>query len=139
MLNNRRLATFVVAVVAGVLLLASGTHGPIGTYQAIKDLLPRFTQNQQILQIANIVILILITVSLAGGLAVIAGGILILTNRVGTGKLLISLGTGVGIPWLIFLAITLITTQQVTAILTEYSAIGWSGIILAFAARTIAK
>ena len=85
--NNRRLATFIVAVLAGILLLASGTHGPIGTYQAIKDLLPQFTHNQQILQIANTVILVLITVSLAGGLAVMAGGILILTNRVGTGKL----------------------------------------------------
>ena len=137
--NTRRLATFIIAVVAGVLLLASGTHGPTGTYQAIKDLLPQFTQNQQILQIANAVTLILITVSLLGGVAVIAGGVLILVNRVGTGKFVISLGTGIGIPWLILLAITLITTQQVASIIAEYSALGWSGIILAFAARLIAK
>ncbi len=126
-------------MIAGVLLLASGTHGPIGTYQTVRDLLPRFTQNQQILQAANIVTLILITVSLAGGLAVFAGGILVVLNRVGTGKLVIGLGTGVGIPWLIFLAVTLITTQQLASVLAEYSVLGWLGIILAFAARTIAK
>ncbi len=139
MANTRRLVTFVIAVVAGVMLLASGTHGPIGTYQAVEDLLPQFVQNQQILQIVNTVALILITVSLAGGLAVMAGGILILMNRVGTGKFLISLGTGVGIPWLILLAITLVTTKQVASVLAEYSAVGWFGIILAFAARIIAK
>jgi hypothetical protein len=105
----------------------------------IIDNLPQFIQDQQILQIVNFVALILITISLAGGLAVIAGGILILANRVGTGRLLIGLGAGIGIPWLIMLAITLITTGQVASVLAEYSSTGWVGIILAFIARAIAK
>jgi hypothetical protein len=134
-----RLVTFAVALIAGVFLLISGIHGPTDTYQRIIDLLPQFVQNQQILQIANTLALILITISLAGGLTAIAGGILILMNRVGTGKWVIGLGAGVGIPWLIMLAITLITTQQVAAVVAEYSTIGWAGIILAFGARTIAK
>jgi len=137
--NIKRLVTFIVAFVAGVLLLASGIRGPTGTYQLIIDQLPQFIQSQQILQIANTLALILITVSLAGGLAVIAGGILVLMNRVGTGKWVIGLGAGVGIPWLIMLVVTLITTQQIAAVVAEYSTIGWAGIILAFAARTIAK
>ena len=139
MANIKRLVTFIVAFVAGVLLLASGIRGPTGTYQLIIDQLPQFIQSQQILQIANTLALILITVSLAGGLAVIAGGILVLMNRVGTGKWVIGLGAGVGIPWLIMLVVTLITTQQIAAVVAEYSTIGWAGIILAFAARTIAK
>jgi hypothetical protein len=137
--NGIRTVAFILAVIAGALLLASGIRGPTGTYQLIIDQLPQFIQNQQILQIANTLALILVTISLAGGLAVIAGGILILLNRVGTGKWVIGLGTGVGIPWLIMLAITLITTQQAAAIVAEYSIMGWAGIILAFAARTIAK
>ena len=137
--NTKRSIAFILAVIAGVLLLISGIHGPTGTYQLIIDQLPQFIQNQQILQITNTLALILITISLAGGLAVIAGGILILMNRVGTGKWVIGLGAGVGIPWLIMLAITLITTQQVAAVVAEYSTIGWAGIILAFAARSIAK
>jgi hypothetical protein len=122
-----------------VLLLISGIRGPTGTYQIVIDQLPNLTQNQQILQIANTVAAILIAISLAGGLAVIAGGILILMNRVGTGKFAIGLGLGSGIPWLIMLATTLITTQQAASVVAEYSTIGWAGIVLALAARTIAK
>jgi hypothetical protein len=134
-----RMVAFVLAVVAGVLLLISGIHGPTETYQLIIDNLPHFIQDQQILQIANMVALILITISLAGGLAVIAGGILILAGRVGIGRLLIGLGAGIGIPWLIMLAITLITTGQVASVLAEYSSTGWVGLILAFIAGAIAK
>ena len=134
-----RIVAFVLAVVAGVLLLISGIHGPTETYQLIIDNLPLFIQDQHILQIANMVALILITISLAGGLAVIAGGILILANRVGIGRWLIGLGAGIGIPWLIMLAITLITTGQVAALLAEYSSTGWVGLILAFIAGAIAK
>jgi hypothetical protein len=134
-----RIVAFALAIVAGIFLLISGIHGPTETYQTIIDLLPQFIQNQQILQIVDTVATILITISLAGGLAVIAGGVLILLSRVGTGKLVISLGIGVGLPWLIMLAITFITTQQVAAVIAEYSTMGWAGIILAIAARTIAK
>jgi hypothetical protein len=137
--KTTRVVAFAVAIVAGIFLLISGIHGPTETYQTIIDLLPQFIQNQQILQIANTVATILITISLAGGLAVIAGGVLILMSRVGTGKFVISLGIGVGLPWLIMLTITLITTHQVAAVFAEYSTIGWAGIILAIAARTIAK
>jgi hypothetical protein len=137
--NTKRTVAFVLAVIAGGCLLASGIHGPTGTYQLIIDQLPNFIQNQQVLQIANTVALILIATSLAGGLAVIAGGIIVLLNHVSIGRLLIGLGAGVGIPWLIMLAITLISTQQVAAVVAEYSTIGWAGIILAFVARTVAK
>ena len=134
-----RIVAFALATIAGIFLLISGIHGPTETYQTIIDLLPQFIQNQQILQIVNTVATILITISLAGGIAVIAGGILILLSRVGTGKFVISLGIGVGLPWLIMMAITLITTHQVAAVIAEYSTLGWAGIILAIAARTIAK
>ncbi|MBT0160485.1 hypothetical protein G4O51_10940 [Candidatus Bathyarchaeota archaeon A05DMB-2] len=137
--NRRRLIACTLEVVAGVLLLLSGIHGPTGTYELINEQLPNYIQNQQVLQVVNTLMLILIAISLAGGFAVIAGGILIFLNRVGTGKFIISLGAGVGLLWLILLAITLITTQQVAAVIAEYSSIGWAGIILAFAARIIAK
>ena len=134
-----RVITFVVALIAGVFLLFSGIHGPTETYETIIDLLPQFIENQQILQIANVIATILISISLAGGLAVIGGGVLILLGRVGTGRFIISLGLGVGLPWLLILAITFITTQQAATVIAEYSTIGWAGIILAIVARTIAK
>jgi hypothetical protein len=137
--KNIRVITFAVALIAGVFLLVSGIHGPTETYGTIIDLLPKFIENQQILQIANVVASILISISLAGGLAVIGGGVLILMDRVGTGKFIISLGLGVGLPWLLMLAITFIVTQQPASVIAEYSTIGWAGIILAIVARTIAK
>jgi hypothetical protein len=134
-----RVITFVVAAIAGVFLLVSGIHGPTDTYETIIDLLPQFIQDQQILQIASVIATILISISLAGGAAVIGGGVLILIGRVGTGRFVISLGLGVGLPWLLMLAIVFITTQQVAAVIAEYSTVGWAGIILAIVARTIAK
>ncbi len=134
-----RVIAFVVATIAGVFLLVSGIHGPTESYELIIDLLPQFIQDQQVLQIANVVATILISISLAGGLAVIGGGVLILMGRVGTGKFVISLGLGVGLPWLLMLAIVSIATQQFAAFIAEYSTIGWAGIILAIVARTIAK
>ena len=134
-----RVIAFIVATIAGVFLLISGIHGPTETYEMIIDLLPQFIENPQILQIVNVVATILIGISLAGGLAVIGGGVLILMGRVGTGKFIISLGLGVGLLWLLMLAITFVTTQQAAAVIAEYSTIGWAGIILAIVARIIAK
>ena len=77
--------------------------------------------------------------SLAGGLSVLAGAIIIYKNHVSTAKLLISLGAGVGIPWLILLAVSLITTGQVAAVIAQHSSLCWIGVILALAVRIIAK
>ncbi len=135
----RRKITFAIAFVAGILLLVTGTHGPIGTYELIREQLPNYISNPQIVQIVDILTLILIAISLAGGLVVIAGGISVFLNHISIGKVLISLGTGIGIPWLILLLVTLFTTHQVSAIIAQYSVLGWTGIILAIAARIIAK
>jgi len=133
------LVSFVLATIAGVFLLISGIHGPTEIYETIIEFLPLFTQNQQILQIANTLATILITIALAGGLAVIAGGVLILLGRVGTGKFVISIGIGSVLLWLVTLAVALITTQSVDAVISEYSMTGSAGIVLAIAAGTIAK
>ena len=137
--SSRQWIAIALAAIAGILLLISGIRGPIGTYQLLQQELPKITQNQQILQIVNTVAAILIAISLAGGVSVLAGAFLIYKNHVRTAKLLIGLGAGVGIPWLIMLAISLITTGQVAAVVAQHSSLGWIGVILAFAARTIVK
>lgn len=139
MSSKRRQIAFLFALASGVFLLISGNHGPTGTYKLILDLLHQLTQNQTILQVVGIVIAILTAISLAGGLTVIAGGLLIFINRVTLGKIAIGLGSGAGILLLVLLAITVVTSQQIAGAIAEYSAIGWTGIILAFAAIFIAK
>ena len=137
--SSRQWTAIVLAATAGILLLVSGIRGPTGTYQLLQQELPKVTQNQQVLQIANIIATIFIAIALAGGVSVLAGAILIYKNHIRTAKLLIGLGAGVGIPWLIMLAISLITTGQLATVIAQHSSIGWIGVILAFAARTIAK
>jgi hypothetical protein len=139
MSDGRRWVAVALAAVAGVLLLISGVRGPTGTYELLREQLPVFIQNQQVLQVVNVVALILIAVSLAGGLSVLVGGYLIFKNHVGTGKFFIGLGAGVGLPWLILLAVSLVTSGQVAAVTAQHSSVGWLGMILAFAARIFAK
>jgi hypothetical protein len=137
--GTRRIAAFIIAAIAGMLLLLTGIKGPISLYQTIKDALPNLIQNQAIIQIADKIAAIFIAIALAGGLAVIAGGIIIFFNHITIGKLVIAIGTGVGIVWLILLSITLLTTLQVSTVIGQYSLLGWIGLILSYIARITAK
>lgn len=127
------------AIVAGLLLIVSGTRGPAGLLEVVLQRLSEFTNNQTILQIASAAALILIVLSSVGGFLVIVGGCMIFVNHIRTGKLAIGLGAGVGIPWLIFIIVTLIVTQELQPIIAQHSVVGWVGIGMSFAARILAK
>lgn len=137
--GSRRVTAFIIATIAGMLLLLTGIQGPIGLYQTIRNTLPNLIQNQSIIQTADTIAAIFIAIALGGGLAVIAGGIIILFNHVTIGKFVIAVGTGVGIVWLIVLSITLLSTLQVSSVIEQYSILGWIGLILSFLARIVAK
>jgi len=135
----RNLIAFVVSIVAGLLLIVSGTRGPIGIYQLILQQLPLFTDNTFILTAAALVLLFLVIMSSLGGFVVIFGGYLIYRNHVLTGKLAIGLGAGVGIPWLLFMLLTIAVTQDFTSVIAQHSLVGWTGIILSLIARYTGK
>jgi hypothetical protein len=137
--DGRRWVAVALATVAGVLLLVSGARGPVGTYEFLRAQLPLFIENQQVLQAVNAAALVLIAIALGGGLSVLAGAFLIYRNHVGTGKVFIGLGAGVGIPWLILLAVSLVSSGEVAAVVAQHSSVGWAGVILAFTARAVAK
>lgn len=136
---KQNLIVLILSITAGLLLIISGTSGPIGIYLTILEKLPLFTQNALILSIVSIVALMLIILSSLGGFAVILGGYFIYRNHIGMGKITIGLGAGVGIPWLLFILFTLMRAQEVSAVIAQYSLIGWTGIILSFTARSVAK
>ena len=127
------------SVLAGVLLIVSGTQGPIGIFLVILEQIPLFIKDALIQTIVAAIALFLIVLSSLGGFTVLLGGYLLYKNHVGTGKLLIGLGAGVGIPWLLFILFTVAMTQQITAVTAQHSILGWVGIILAFIARNIAR
>jgi hypothetical protein len=134
-----RWVSIVFAAVAGMLLLVSGVRGPVYTYELVRKQLPLFLGNSQVLQVVNFVALVFIAIALGGGLSVLAGAFLIYRDHVGTGKVFIGLGAGVGIPWLIMLAVTLVTSGDVATVVAQHTSLGWAGVILAFAARIVAK
>jgi hypothetical protein len=96
----RRWMAVVLAAVAGVLLLVSGVRGPVGTYELVRQQLPVFIHNVQVLQVVNVVAVVLIAIALG---------------------------------------VALVTTGQVAAVVAQHSSVGWAGVILAFAARIVAK
>jgi hypothetical protein len=136
--QGRRTIAAALSVVAGILMIVSGTQGPIGIYQFILQKLPEFVNNGLLLSIAKTAVLLLLGVSLLGGFVVITGGYLIFRGHNTTGKLAIGLGAGVGLPWLIFLIIALVSSPDASSVLAQHSFIGWAGVIFAFIARYIA-
>jgi len=137
--EKRNLLVLVLSICGGGLLIVSGTRGPIGIYEAILQNLPLFIKDPLVLLMATVMALILVILSSLGGLTVIVGGYLIYKGHVTTGKLMIGLGAGVGIPWLLFILFTLMITQGLTSVITQHSITGWMGIIISFIARLIAK
>ena len=71
------------------------------------------------------------------GLSVIIGGVLIGKNKIGLGKLFITLGAGLGIIGLIFSIIVAFTEDSLT--LGSFFSIGMLGLILSIIARMLAK
>jgi hypothetical protein len=134
--NNitRNKTSMAVAIVAGICLLIDGVSG-FATWDAIRS----FVINQLNLadnEIVQIVFAVLIFIAALGGIAVIAGGLLIGKDKVKSGKFIILLGTGLGIIGFIFSIILGIYEGNFTynSLLT----FGAIGIILSIVARMIA-
>jgi len=137
--SKRNLVAATLSCLAGLVLIISGTSGPIGIYLIILDKLPLFINDTLILSVTAFVALFLIVLSSLGGFTVILGGYMVFRSHITTGKLLIGLGAGVGIPWLLFMLFTVMATQELSSVITQHSVTGWIGIIASFVARLIAK
>jgi hypothetical protein len=122
-----------VAVVAGILLLIAGVSG-LATWEEIQSFV---TENIVDNAVVQIIFAILIFIASLGGIAVIIGGILIGKNKIGTGKLLIALGAGLGIIGLLITII--ITIYDGSFYLWSFFSIGTIGLILSIAARMMVK
>jgi hypothetical protein len=138
MTETRNLAAAAVSFLAGILLIVSGTQGPVAVYELVLQNLSTFVADSALLSVLTIVVLILIGLSSLGGLAVMIAGYMIYRNHVRMGKIMIGLGAGVGIPWLILIVFSFAVTRELSSIAAQHSLIGWIGVLLAFIARTIA-
>ena len=131
-MKSRNTTAMGVAIVAGLLLLIEGISG-FATWNTIKEFVTEHVMDNEIVLY---IFVILIFIASLGGLAVIIGGILIGTNKVRTGKLVIALGAGLGLIGLIVSIIIGITQGSFT--LNSLITIGAIGLILSIVARMLA-
>jgi hypothetical protein len=128
--NNKAM---IIAIVAGILLLIAGVSG-LATWETIKDFVTTHIMDNRYVQF---VFAILIFIASLGGIAVIAGGLLLGKNKIGTGKILIAFGAGLGLIGLIFSIIIAYTQKNLT--LGSFFSIGTIGLILSIVARAVSK
>ena len=137
----RRRLSFSIALVSGSLLLIASVNGSVGilayAFSEISLLFPQLTN------IIKFTLLLLTIVASSGGIAVIIGGSLVLRKRKIPGKLLMSLGGGVGSVGFVINLISGIglawaLLSSVVAIFVVGQSLGWIGVILCVIARIIA-
>ena len=132
-MTSRNTKAMCIAIIAGMLLLIAGVSG-LAMWETIKDFVTNYVMDNTVIQI---VFVVLIFIASLGGIAVIAGGLLIGKNKVGTGKFFITLGAGFGLIGLI-LSIAVAYTER-NLILGSFFSVGAIGLILSIVARIFAK
>lgn len=131
-MSERNKTAMYIAISAGVMLLIAGITG-VAFIEKIRD----FAKSQFNNEALNLVFVILIFLAALGGILVMLGGILIGKNKVGLGKVLITIGVGTG---LIGLIMTLYVLAVQKTMDTSIGGIfGLIGIILSVVARMMAK
>jgi hypothetical protein len=122
-----------IALVAGVLLLFSGVSG-VATWNTIRGFVSMYIVNSLIVQI---IFSILLFFASLGGISVIIGGLLIGKDKRRTGKILLSLGAGLGLIGLLFSMIVAFVESNLA--LGSFFSIGTVGILLSIVARISVK
>ena len=129
---SRNTVAMILAVIAGLLLILSGING-LGMWELIKAFVTTYIVDHFVVQL---IFAGIIFIASLGGIAVIAGGLLIGKERITTGKLLVMLGTGMG---LIGLAAAIaIDYESGNFSIENYLSLGTIGIILSIVARMTA-
>ena len=95
-LSTRNKIAAALALVSGVLFIASGYRANVWIYRAIESGIQHYT-TKEVWQVAIIPLDILAIIAQLGGFAVLAGAFLFLKNHITTGKFLVIVGTGQGV------------------------------------------
>ena len=132
-MGEKKKQAMIIAIFAGILLLISGVSG-LATWEAISNFVTTNVIDNYIVQI---IFAVLIFIASLGGLSVIIGGLLIGKDRVGTGKLFITLGAGLGLIGLIVSIIVAIMENNFT--IGSFFSVGAIGLILSIIARMMVK
>ncbi len=134
---GRNRAAMVIAIVAGIMLFATGISGA-ATWETIKTFVATHIADNIAVQI---IFAILIFIAALGGIAVIIGGLLIGKNKVLAGKIIIGLGAGMGLIGLIVSVVLAVATNSfnIGSFFGAFMTVGGIGLILSIIARSVAK
>jgi hypothetical protein len=136
--------SFVLCLIGGAMLIAANYYGAMwDLLVGIYVILHSFPLPEVVFWIIDLILVVLWLISWLGGIAVIFGGFLLTTRRVGTGKLIIAVAAGFGlISFIITLAWILLTLGLGGLLLAFYAithSLVFMGLVLSIVARTIAK
>ena len=132
-MDSKNRKAMIIAIFAGVLLLISGVSG-LATWETIKNFVTANIIDNYIVQI---IFVVLIFIASLGGISVIIGGLLIGKDKIGTGKLFISLGAGLGLIGLLVSIIIAFMENNFTV--GSFFSVGAIGLILSIVARLMVK
>jgi len=132
-MTSKKKQAMIIAIFAGILLLISGVSG-LAAWESIRNFVTTNVIDNFIVQI---IFVVLIFIASLGGLSVIIGGLLIGKDRIGTGKLFITLGAGLGLIGLIISIIVAVMENNFT--IGSFFSVGAIGLILSIVARLMVK
>ena len=121
------------AIISGILLLLSGGSG-VATLQTLAGLIFSFIPQYKLLQWIFIILMIFASF---GGITVMIGGFLIGKHKVTLGRLMIQLGSGMGVIGLVLTIILAIMHNSI--MFGSFFSIGTLGVILGAIAILVAK
>jgi hypothetical protein len=133
--------SFILCFIGGILIFYAGVAGSVGIWGDLivlaTSLAPGFAD------ILFWILLILQNIASLGGIAVIIGAILFITQRVGTGKFIVGIAAGMGIIGLIFLIYNMYMAMGLDALLGIYNllsnSLGMLGVVLTIIGRMLVK
>lgn len=131
---------FILCLIGGALLIASGASGVIGLIDELAETLSAVLEFSIVLTIENIMAG-LATITILSGVVVIIGGSILTTSRVRAGRIIINLAIAMGILGLMIIMVQSVIAGTIAMDLTMQLqlSLGWIGAILAFIARIIAE
>ena len=131
-LSKRNNVASLLAFVSGILLILSGTNGADSL-----DFIREITLSIINITLVEKLFILMIALASFGGLTVILGGFLIRKNKILWARLLIRLGSGVGLISMLIKAFT--TTMSGDVMFPSLFSLATGGILLAFAAQLVSK
>ncbi|RDE15345.1 MAG: hypothetical protein C4K48_04700 [Candidatus Thorarchaeota archaeon] len=137
-IHNRN--AFILCLVGGVLLFASGASGVIGLIDELAEALREILEFSLVLTLENIMAG-LASITIISGVVVIVGGVMLTTSEVRAGRIIVNLAIAVGIIGLLMILVQSVMTGTLSMDMTMQlqQSFGWVGAILAFVARIIAE